>query len=645
MLSPSKKDTVLQLFSQGKNYWQIKNKTNFKLVNIKTILRVSIGAIFTKALDTLKITEFYYLEEQFITFFNELYDRISVPYNRFRNYCRFFPPCLYIFFKLKGISVTFSDLTYLETKKEIRSGFKILVKFYPEYYRRDKKQITLLKIARTIETFQLDQAFTNVSTRLLTLLWNQLSSAGESTVAASICLLTNILLGKTHPSHAEMCKFLRVSISMPYIHLRKLKINNIDFNTLDGLKASSSQIRKLFYKDKILNQFIEFGLYYYACTSCHSLNEGIKFQHQKMTLKCHQCGSSFPKCIKSKRNPELVNFWTGYYFHSILQVLKNLCELVQKSQNTLTDNDLQLVYGLRKHITLNFGIYKNMKTLISKDFSWTQEAKKRIETIIAHTSSSYRKNQIGLPNFDSINRDFIYNKSNYFFIKIQNSALEDDHIKYRYLKSSGKTFIIFQFDKLFKLQEAKKVCPRCHKPYLKRYRACPDCVFGNQTPKASKLRKSKAKLTSNMSVEIRHLKKIIRDLTYDENKKLLEKSKLKIIGFSPQEFYKNYVYGPKGIKPVIEWSDNKLLNKTMFQHTLSKLEKQNNLIKLFYNTREWNIRKPEILERDKDKCSICSRPSNVVHHRLSATYNPEICLDPKNLITICRRCHKQINED
>ncbi len=43
---------------------------------------------------------------------------------------------------------------------------------------------------------------------------------------------------------------------MPYIRLKKLKINNIDFNSLGGLQSSSSQIREIFHKDKILNQFI-----------------------------------------------------------------------------------------------------------------------------------------------------------------------------------------------------------------------------------------------------------------------------------------------------------------------------------------------------------------------------------------------------
>ena len=69
---------------------------------------------------------------------------------------------IYIFFKLNGINITFSDLTYLKTKKKLRSGFKILVQVYPEYFKRDKQQITLLKITRIIKTFQLDQVFTSV---------------------------------------------------------------------------------------------------------------------------------------------------------------------------------------------------------------------------------------------------------------------------------------------------------------------------------------------------------------------------------------------------------------------------------------------------------------------------------------------------
>jgi len=123
--------------------------------------------------------------------------------------------------------------------------------------------------------------------------------------------------------------------------------------------------------------------------------------------------------------------------------------------------------------------------------------------------------------------------------------------------------------------------------------------------------------------EIEHLKQVIKDLTSDENKKLLEKSSLKKLGFPLREFYDNYIYIERGNKPIIEWTDNSVLNKIIFQQTLGRLERENNLTKLFYDTPEWNIRKTEVLERDKDRCRICGSPSNGVHHRVSATYNPD----------------------
>ncbi len=142
---------------------------------------------------------------------------------------------------------------------------------------------------------------------------------------------------------------------------------------------------------------------------------------------------------------------------------------------------------------------------------------------------------------------------------------------------------------------------------MKEYNACPICNSTIFTPIITEVNKNREVPTQDQSEEVQYLKKIIKDLTSDQNKRLLEKSDLEIVGFSMQEFYENYIYIPRGIKPTIEWSNNKLLNKIKFQQTLSKLEKQNNLVKLFYNSQQWKIRKTEILERDKDKCSICRR--------------------------------------
>ncbi|KKM92900.1 hypothetical protein LCGC14_1213820 [marine sediment metagenome] len=105
MLSHSDEKAVLYLFSQGSNYRQIKGHTNLSIKKIKSILEQSIGKLFIHSLEILDYKEFIYLEESFISFFNKLYKRISSSPTVYRNYYRFFPPCLFLFFKLEGISL------------------------------------------------------------------------------------------------------------------------------------------------------------------------------------------------------------------------------------------------------------------------------------------------------------------------------------------------------------------------------------------------------------------------------------------------------------------------------------------------------------------------------------------------------------
>ena len=129
----------------------------------------------------------------------------------------------------------------------------------------------------------------------------------------------------------------------------------------------------------------------------------------------------------------------------------------------------------------------------------------------------------------------------------------------------------------------------------------------------------------------------------NQNNLILVKSNLKLKGFQVQEFYDNYIYVSNGSKPEIEWCDDNLMNIHLYQKTIQQLERQGRLINLFYKTKEWGIRSGEILERDKHSCKSCGKKTNRVHHRSSALYNTEICLDPVNLTTMCKRCEDQIH--
>lgn len=150
----------------------------------------------------------------------------------------------------------------------------------------------------------------------------------------------------------------------------------------------------------------------------------------------------------------------------------------------------------------------------------------------------------------------------------------------------------------------------------------------------------------NKDNEIKKLKKTIKDLLSSPNELLIKKSKLKIIGFTPRDFYEKYILVSGGYKPEIKWIKDINIDLIKYQKTLKQLEDQRRLIKdLFYNSKEWMIRSNEISMRDHEKCVYCGRKCHTAHHKKSAVYNPSICLDPNNLITVCKKCENEIHNN
>lgn len=152
-----------------------------------------------------------------------------------------------------------------------------------------------------------------------------------------------------------------------------------------------------------------------------------------------------------------------------------------------------------------------------------------------------------------------------------------------------------------------------------------------------------SKKIENKNEKIEKLNKVITDLLSNSNDRLLKMSKSKIIGFPPKEFYNKFIYVINGEKPIIKWNGNATLDKSEYQKTLNRLENQRKLDNLFYLSKEWLKRSNEVSARDKEKCIYCGKKCHTVHHKKSALYNPELCLDPNNLITVCKRCEGELH--
>ncbi|GAA0863564.1 HNH endonuclease signature motif containing protein [Paraclostridium tenue] len=68
----------------------------------------------------------------------------------------------------------------------------------------------------------------------------------------------------------------------------------------------------------------------------------------------------------------------------------------------------------------------------------------------------------------------------------------------------------------------------------------------------------------------------------------------------------------------------------------------------FYNSKAWRTIATQIKLRDKCLCLVCLskdkiKYKDVIHHIVPIKENKELSLTPKNLISLCDKCHKQIH--
>lgn len=70
---------------------------------------------------------------------------------------------------------------------------------------------------------------------------------------------------------------------------------------------------------------------------------------------------------------------------------------------------------------------------------------------------------------------------------------------------------------------------------------------------------------------------------------------------------------------------------------------------VFYKSGKWKSKRDKIFRRDKYLCQECIRhgkttQADTVHHIKPLESNPELYLDSKNLISLCKSCHNSMHD-
>lgn len=90
-------------------------------------------------------------------------------------------------------------------------------------------------------------------------------------------------------------------------------------------------------------------------------------------------------------------------------------------------------------------------------------------------------------------------------------------------------------------------------------------------------------------------------------------------------------------------------NSSKYNKARHEREKEMNSYRLFYNTREWRLKREEIHRRD-GICKICEalfmfNPIDDIHHIIPISKDYSKRLDNDNLVGLCSKHHKMIHDN
>lgn len=200
---------------------------------------------------------------------------------------------------------------------------------------------------------------------------------------------------------------------------------------------------------------------YYICPHCFKINKGRNYSEKEHHLTCYNCHGEVWKAKKKAL------WWTQNTFFPVLHCLKYLSHFLEKTKNELNYNDCNLIVGLNRAIKNNFTSYQNIKPHILNDFEWNEIVKSRIQQVLNLSSDGMFRNK---------NKPFIEQKHNYFYVsKYLSDYSMSYEQKYKYLPSTRKFFQIFEFEKVFQLQENYTKCKDCGRMFLKKEKNCYFC--------------------------------------------------------------------------------------------------------------------------------------------------------------------------
>lgn len=133
-------------------------------------------------------------------------------------------------------------------------------------------------------------------------------------------------------------------------------------------------------------------------------------------------------------------------------------------------------------------------------------------------------------------------------------------------------------------------------------------------------------------------------------------SQLYLKGYSAEDLAKKYYSNVITILQYLKRNDIKIRSCQHSQKTKDKIRYKlfNRKTKIdilnailsgeICSWKRWKKFRLKILKRDNHKCQICGKKGKVVHHKKCGKKYPKLYFRKSNVITMCRKCHRNIHK-
>ena len=209
---------------------------------METRAKMEISRIF----DCLNLPET--LKEMIFSKFRSFYEKLE-PGTKYRSPEKLVPLTIYFCLKYRNISIKERELLEVsKISKEDFNAFKLqILRFFPQYQERDRKEYILTKILEVTEYFSLDMGFYHQSKKILYKLWDGIKNTKDDVVAGLTCSITS-LCSYREITVNSICKRLGICMSTIQTQVKKRIFERFRVPGFISLVKSSDMLKRILVK-------------------------------------------------------------------------------------------------------------------------------------------------------------------------------------------------------------------------------------------------------------------------------------------------------------------------------------------------------------------------------------------------------------